>query len=156
MKHYSFLLESSTVTNKDWSFVIQKYKKDFNIDLSYMKMVYGGPHYNNGKPCNDLKPEESGGSWTKKKIVYINKDMQSVMDYYKIKNQSLEHFTRIIMAHELAHEVYNNIATESFKNKIVNEAKSKKFHTVYLDHVKENKLTEETFCEYMAHLIVDK
>ena len=118
-------------------------------------MVYGGPHYTNGKPCNTLSPEETGGSWTNTGVVYINQDMNSVMKYYGIKD-SVEHFTKIIMDHELAHEVYNNIATESFKNKIVNEAKSKKFHTIYLDHVKGEKLHQETFCEYMAYLIIDK
>ena len=65
--------------------------------------------------------------------------MNSVMKYYGIKD-AVEHFTKLIMAHELAHEVYNNIATNSFKNKMVNKARSKKFHTIYLDYVKKEKL----------------
>jgi hypothetical protein len=111
------------------------------------------PVYNNGKPCHELKQEEFGGSWTKLKYIQINPNIEDVMKFYKIKD-SKDVFNKIIIAHELAHEIYNNVCDIWFKRLIKVKVRREAFHTVYLDHVKPNKLEEETFCEYLAHEIV--
>ena len=77
MKQYSFLMESINNSNidlikKNFKWCINAYKQVYNFDLSYMKLkIDQQPVYNNGKPCHELKQEESGGSWTKLKYIQI-------------------------------------------------------------------------------------
>ena len=62
-------------------------------------------------------------------------------------------FTRSIIAHELAHELWNNVADEVFKQDILSRAAAENFSTVYLKTVRPSKLQEETFCEYVARMV---
>ena len=159
MKQYSFLLESINNSNidlikKNFKYCIDAYKQIYNFDLSYMKLkISTQPVYNNGKPCHELKPEESCGSWTKLKYIQINPNIEDVMKFYKIKD-SKDIFNKISIAHELAHEIYNNVCDIWFKRLIKVKVRREAFHTVYLDHVKPDKMEEETFCEYLANSIV--
>ena len=161
MKQYSFLMESINNSNidlikKNFKYCINTYKQVYNFDLSYMKLkISSQPVYNNGKQCHELKQEESGGCWTKLKYIQINPNIEDVMEFYKIKDPK-DVFNKIIIAHELAHEIYNNVCDKWFKRLIKVKARREAFHTVYLDHVKPNKIEEETFCEYLANSIVKK
>lgn len=143
------------IINMNFKYCIRKYKELYDFDLSYMKLkISSQPVFNDGSPCKYLKPEETGGSWTKLGYVQINPNIESVMDFYKIKLSKYK-FNLIIIAHELAHEIYNNLCGEDFKRFILNKAKKENFHTVYLDHVPSKKKKEETFCEYLANTIVN-
>lgn len=111
------------------------------------------PVYNNGKPSFEYSPDESGGSWTKLGWIRLNPDMQSVMSRYGI-DSDVQEFTKMIIAHELAHEVWNNIASDELKQSILAKARQEKFMTPYLSAVNGSKLDEETFCEYLAQQIM--
>lgn len=138
--------------------VVSQYNALFGIDLSYMKFkVDTQPVYTNGEPCYEYDVDECAGDWTSLGWIRLNPDMKSVIDRYGVDwhgSDDLEEFTKIIIAHELAHEVWNNIADDDFKDDILNNARSSLFSTEYIDTVKPNKLDEETFCEYLAHEIV--
>ena len=75
--------------------------------------------------------------------------MQSVMRRYGVGG-NVEEFTRVIIAHELAHELWNNVVGEDFKRDVLSKAEGENFSTVYLETVRPSKLREETFCEWMA------
>ena len=140
--------------------VVDAYANKFGIDLSYMKFVVDNqPVYTNGEPCYEYDEDECAGDWTSLGWIRLNPDMKSVMDRYGVAwhgSDDIEEFTKIIIAHELAHEVWNNIADEDFREEILDEAKGKSFTTPYLETVRENKLDEETFCEYLAHKLINE
>lgn len=83
----------------------------------------------------------------------MNPDMPSVMRRYGVGGD-VTAFTRTIIAHELAHELWNNVIDEAFKQSILDKARRENFSTVYLKTVRPSKLREETFCEYMANAVV--
>ena len=138
--------------------VVRAYYSKFGINLYYMKfLVDQQPVYTNGEPCYEYDVDECAGDWTSLGWIRLNPDMESVMDKYGITwhgSNDVNEFTKLIIAHELAHEVWNNIADDEFKRNILDEARKCSFNTVYLDNVRHNKLEEETFCEYLAHKIV--
>ena len=140
--------------------VLFAYKQKFGFDLSYMKFkVDSQPVYTNGEPCYEYDENECAGDWTSLGWIRLNPDMKSVIDRYGITwhgSDDIEEFTKIIIAHELAYEVWNKIADDDFKNDILNNARNSSFNTKYLDTVKPNKLNEETFCEYLAHEVVQQ
>ena len=138
--------------------VASKYKDIFGFDLSYMSFkVDRQPVYTNGEPCYEYDEDECGGDWTSLGWIRLNPDMRSVMDRYGVawhSSDDVEEFTKIIIAHELAHEVWNHIADDQFKEDVLDEARMQSFNTTYLDSVKPSRLDEETFCEYLAHQVV--
>lgn len=79
--------------------------------------------------------------------------MSSVMRRYGIGGD-ITAFTRTIIAHELAHELWNNVVGEGFKRSVLDKARRENFSTIYLKTVKPSKFHEETFCEYMANVVV--
>ena len=140
--------------------VISKYKNIFGFDLSYMAFkVDRQPVYTNGEPCYEYDEDECAGDWTSLGWIRLNPDMRSVMDRYGVAwhgSDDIEEFTKIIIAHELAHEVWNNIADDQFKEDVLDEAKMQSFSTKYLDTVNPSVLDMETFCEYLAHQVVQQ
>ena len=140
--------------------VVSKYKDIFGFDLSYMAFkVDRQPVYTNGEPCYEYDEDECAGDWTSLGWIRLNPDMKSVIDRYGVDwhgSDDIEEFTKIIIAHELAHEVWNNIADDQFKEDVLNEARMQSFSTTYLDSVKPSRLDEETFCEYLAHQVVQQ
>lgn len=140
--------------------VVSKYKDVFGFDLSYMTFkVDRQPVYTNGEPCYEYDEDECAGGWTSLGWIRLNPDMKSVIDRYGVDwhgSDDIEEFTKIIIAHELAHEVWNHIADDQFKEDVLDEARMQSFNTVYLDTVKPSSLDEETFCEYLAHQVVQQ
>ena len=134
----------------DISDIVNAYKDQYGFDLSHMKGKHSKkPRYNNGKIAKDIPVESYGGSWAKNNTIYLNPDMDAVAKYYGIDNT--DDLRKTIVAHELAHEIYNKQATKEYIKSIVDEAKKKKFTTAYLKTVPDRKIDEETFCEYLAN-----
>jgi len=130
--------------------IIEAYKDKYDTDLSYMKFEDSPvAYFNNGKKVGDDFNLPFGGSWTKKKKIYLNENMDEPMKAFNIKEDK-DTFTSRIIAHELAHELYNNHATDAFKSEIADLIKTKKFTTPYLKTVNKDKLEEEAFAEYLA------
>lgn len=131
--------------------------KDVKIELSEQ------PRYTNGKICDNPEVMKSyGGCWTSKKIIYINPYAINAycyickLDINDVTIEEFHRFMRFLIAHELAHGVWEYYSNKKFRDSILESAKSDKFNTEYLDWVKEHnpdKLEEETFCEYMADSI---
>lgn len=138
--------------------VLAGYRELFGFDLSYMEFrVSPQPVYRNGEPCYEMDPEQCGGDWTELGFIRLNPDMQSVMNRYGVERDGasgINRFVKIIIAHELAHELWNNVVDDGFKRGVLAKAADEGFGTVYLDTVQESKLPEETFCEYMANAVV--
>ena len=143
---------------EDIDFVLKRYKDLFGFDLSYMAFkVDSQPVYTNGEPCYEYAEDECAGDWTELGWIRLNPDMKSVMDKYGVAwhgSDDVDEFTRIIIAHELAHELWNNVVGEDFKQNVLDKARRENFSTVYLKTVKPSKFREETFCEYMANVVV--
>ena len=134
--------------------VLDAYMSIYGLDLSYMRFkVSPRPVYTNGKLCLDKDPDECAGDWTKLGWIRLNSDMPSVMFRYGVDGD-VTAFTRAIIAHELAHELWNNVVDEGFKQDILARAKNENFNTIYLKTVRQNKLDEETFCEYIAKMVI--
>lgn len=130
--------------------IINAYKEKYNTDLSYMKFEDSPvAYFNNGKKVGDDFNLPFGGSWTKKKKIYLNENMDAPMKTFNIKEDK-DTFTSRIIAHELAHELYNNHASDLLKQEIAKNIKDKKFTTPYLKTVNKDKLEEEAFAEYVA------
>lgn len=130
--------------------IINAYREKYNTDLSYMKFEDSPvAYFNNGKKVGDDFNLPFGGSWTKKKKIYLNENMDDPMKAFNIKEDK-DTFTSRIIAHELAHELYNNHASDLLKQEIAKRIKAKKFTTPYLKTVKGDKLDEEAFAEYVA------
>ena len=149
---YISLLESNQINNipfdEIFKNIIKKIKNNFGYDLSYMKLQISEiPVYNDGRPNKKMNPDEFGGSWTKNKTIYINKNPSRVIKYWKLKISEIE-FINLIIAHELGHELWKN---HNMRNNNI----PKKFNTVYLDTVKPEKMEEERFCEYFAYQITN-
>jgi len=73
------------------------------------------PVYTNGEPCYEYDEDECAGDWTSLGWIRLNPDMKSVMDRYGVVwhgSDDIDEFTKIIIAHELTHEVWNNIADD--------------------------------------------
>ena len=131
--------------------------KDVKIELSEQ------PRYTNGKICDNPEIMKSyGGCWTSKKIIYINPYAINAycyickVDIESVTVEEFHRFMKFLIAHELAHGVWEYYSNKKFRDNILESAKSSKFNTEYLDWVRENnpdKLEEETFCEYMANSI---
>ena len=143
---------------EDIDFVLKRYKDLFGFDLFYMAFkVDSRPVYTNGEPCYEYDEDECAGDWTELGRIRLNPDMKSVMDRYGVVwrgSDDVEKFTRIIIAHELAHELWNNVVGEDFKLSVLDKARRENFSTAYLKTIKPSKLSEETFCEYMANAVV--
>lgn len=130
--------------------IINAYREKYNTDLSYMKFEDSPvAYFNNGKRVGADFNLPFGGSWTKKKKIYLNENMEDPMKAFNIKEDK-DTFTSRIIAHELAHELYNNHASDLLKQEIAKRIKDKKFTTPYLKTVKGDKLNEEAFAEYVA------
>ena len=140
--------------------VLSAYKQKFGYDLSYMKFkVDSQPVYTNGEPCYEYDEDECAGDWTSLGWIRLNPDMKSVMARYGVDwhgSDDIDQFTKLIIAHELAHEVWNNIADDQFKEDVLDEARMQSFSTKYLDTVNPSVLDMETFCEYLAHQVVQQ
>lgn len=141
--------------------ILEAYKKEYNFDLSYMKFIFDTqPHTDNGKPTTKLTSEQSAGSWTKLGIVYLNPEMYKALLFYstnkKITDKIFHGFIFHILSHELAHEIWNNLASDHFKNFIIKEAIDTNFNTNYLNSLPEYKKEPEMFCDYLAYKLKNK
>ena len=136
--------------------IINAYKEKYNTDLSYMKFEDSPvAYFNNGKKVGDDFNLPFGGSWTKKKKIYLNENMDEPMKAFNIKEDK-DTFTSRIIAHELAHEIYNRRSNKKLRDFIIASADKEGFTTPYLKTVPPDKLAEETFAEYMADQLVNK
>ena len=147
-------IEASKTIKTLFDEVVSRYKTLFGFDLSYMTFkVDKQPVYTNGEPCYEYDFDECAGDRTTLGWIRLNPDMKSVMNRYGVDGD-VNQFTKFIIAHELGHEVWDNIVGEDFKRDILSKAESENFSTAYLETVSPSKLREETFCEYMANAIV--
>lgn len=134
--------------------VLDAYRRLYGFDLSYMRFrVDPQPVHVDGSPCRELDPDECGGDCTRLGWIRLNPDMRSVMRRYGVEGVPVRDFAKAIIAHELAHELWNNVVDEAFKQSILDKARRENFSTVYLETVRPSKLREETFCEWMANAV---
>lgn len=140
----------------DFAEVVKAYKDRYGMDLSHMRMqLTTHPRYTNGKWNRNMPDDVSGGSWGKNSVVYINRNPGSVVRRWGL-DMSPADFRRLIIAHELAHELFNKPTDASRRliRRMLRRAKREKFTTVYLDSygpdTEKRRLRNETFAEYMA------
>ena len=144
-----------------WSKIISAYNSMYNINLGHMKYELSlEPRTNDGNISTKSK-SHYGGSWTKNKIIYINPEFKNAVMYYTKSKYipSISKFMEkvyLIIAHELAHEVYNR-GPSDFVDTILTKAKSEKFTSDYIRALPNDfaKMNEEIFCEYLAKTIID-
>ena len=136
--------------------IIEAYKDKYSTDLSYMKFEDSPvAYFNNGKKVGDDFNLPFGGSWTKKKKIYLNENMDEPMKAFNIKEDK-DTFTSRIIAHELAHEIYNRKSNKKLRDFIIANADKEGFTTPYLKTVSPDKMDEETFAEYMADQLLNQ
>lgn len=142
------------------SVIVNEYKKE-GYDLSHMKAEFSDtPRYTDGRevPAEEMDPDAFGGSWTNTGTVYINPNREGPMTFYgQNGTKDPEEFSRAIMAHELAHEIYKNHATDEDKEKVRKAIAAEGFTTDYLANgVAPHKMDEEGFAEYMARKVMNR
>lgn len=142
-------------TRKIFEDVVKSFDLIFGIDLSYMEIdVSPVPHCINGK-VSDIPVEEFAGSWLENSHIEICPDMSVPMKTFGVNDMPEAEFTRWIIAHELAHEVFAKMPDrKDFVDKVIADAKAERFSTAYLETVGDEKYDKELFCEYVANLIV--
>jgi len=141
------------------------YKSMYNFDISYMKVDTSDvPINTEGRPTKSIKLEQFGACWTNKKTIYFNSKFYLAIRYYsqfdevpasaqeRIVDEIITYTNALkhVMCHELAHEIYKNLATPEFKQKV--HAEAEKFTTSYLKSLdpESGKYNEELFCEYLG------
>lgn len=160
---------SKFLLNKSWCVSILKdtlamYDSKYGLKIKDVKIELSEqPRHTDRSVSNNPDILKAyAGCWTSKKIIYINPYAINAYCYIckvDIENVSTEEFysfMKFLIAHELAHGVFEYYCNKKFKDSILESAKSDKFNTEYLDWVRDNnpdKLEEETFCEYMADSI---
>ena len=132
--------------------LISLYQNKFGFDLSYMKFVWSTQaHYADGR-VSDMPAHKWAGCHTRTGIVYVNLQYHKAFAYYG--DGDLPH----ILAHELAHEVYEKHASDAFKSWVINKAQKEGYCTPYLSSYNKaampDKYLTELFCEYLAKLVV--
>lgn len=136
--------------------VLQAYRDQYGVDMGDMTFIEDDvAHFNDGRPVPAELGIPAGGSWTKKKKVYLTHDFKSTMDAYGVSEDENSFAARLI-AHELAHEIYNNRSSKKFRKAIIDAAKAEEFTTPYLKTVDPDKYKEEAFAEYLADQLVSK
>ena len=138
----------------DFDALIDAYRKEYGVDLSDVALRFSKhPVYTNGKRSFELADDETGGSWVSDGTIRINPSLKPVMSRFGVSGSTRD-FRRLLMAHELAHEVYRNHGKEEKVKKLIEtvmkKAKEQKFSTSYLKTVPKHKIDEETFAEYIA------
>ena len=132
--------------------ILKRYKKKYNKDLYYMDIIESNyPTLNDGETKANIPLNQWGGNWTKNKIIYINKNLKPVKDYYKFKG-NINDLKKQLIAHELAHEIESINTNKNFKQEIIDKALKSNFSTEYLDTINKNnkQYLTELFCEYLA------
>lgn len=133
----------------DFDDIVGLYKDRYGIDLSHVRMKWSKhPRYRNGKRSFEFPDDESAGSHGPG-IVWINPDQRSVMKRFGVEGK-VKDFRRLIMAHELAHEVDTVLHKRRFVKKMLAEARKANFNSAYLDTVSAHKFDKELFAEWMA------
>lgn len=141
-----------------WDKIIAAYKQK-NIDLS--KMTFGlstVPISTDGHPMTDLDPIKFGGCWTNAKKIYFNPEFRRVIGHYTKSSmidgiEAFDWALENLIAHELAHEVYTNVAAPNEIRQVIDLATQKGFTTDYLESVSKTDMTKynkELYCEWMA------
>ena len=135
--------EKCTEVLKD---TISKYNKKYKLTITGVRIELSEqPRYTDGRICNDPEIMKSyGGCWTSKKIVYINPYAINAycyickVDIESVTIEEFHKFMKFLIAHELAHGVWEYYSNKKFRDSILESAKSDKFNTEYLDWVREN------------------
>lgn len=152
-------MPSQRQLNRLLKLIADEYAKE-GYDLSHMKAVFSkSPRYNDGKPTprSVMDPARYGGSWASNNTVYINPDREAVLKSYGLQDTDPEEFSRAIMAHELAHEIYRNQASDAAKKAIREAVAGEGFTTPYLESgIPAHKLDEESFAEYMSNKVKNR
>ncbi len=146
--------------DRDWRDVLRRYADLTGRDLSGLRLAESAtPRNTCGKPV-ETPGRAFGGCWTRDGV-YVNPDLDSVADAYGVPRRG---FRRRLLAHEAAHELWNRAMPRRERERHVRDARKEGFTTKYLDTVDPKaksedgtrRLDQELFCEYMAHLILDK
>jgi len=144
------LLYKAAAAKDDFANMVRAYKDRYGIDLSHMRLAMSKhPRYSNGKRSYELADDETGGSWGKDNVVYLNPNARAVIRRWGLDVKPGE-FRRRIIAHELGHEVYRKGLARDLVRQMLAQARKDKFNTVYLDTVPARKKREETFAEYVS------
>lgn len=138
--------------DKIFDAVVKAYKDKHGFDLSHMVMEPTDKARFSDSTINENIPDdEVGGSWARNNTIYVGNNLDKVVKKYGL-DMSPEEFKKHIIAHELAHEIDNNLASDKFRKKILEQAAKEKFTTPYLEGYKDDdpKKKEEIFAEYLA------
>ena len=144
---------------RDWRDVLIRYADLTGRDLSGLRLVESAvPRNTRGRPVK--APGSFGGCWTRDGV-YVNPELDAVADAYGVPRRG---FRKRLLAHEAAHELWNNAMPRKEREKYVRAADKAGYTTKYLDTVDTDAKSEdgtsrrdqELFCEYMAHLMLDK
>ena len=140
--------------------IVDAYKNKYNIDLSYMtyRISYSASNVD-GSINFKIRHCEFAGCHTNCGYIVLTPNMRRTMNTYRIECNTAEDiilFTKQIIAHELAHEIWHNV-DQNFKNMILDKAEKEQYTSVYLDKIQpkldEQKFKQETFCEYIASTV---
>lgn len=129
------------------------YKSIFRWNLDHMKLLFTDNCINiDGSVNNKMLSHQCPGCWTSINVIYLNHQLVKCMEYYNVKG-NLKDFQIVILTHELAHEVWNNILSDNDKQIHIKAIRNSGFWSRYLDYVKKEKQDEELFCEYYANKV---
>lgn len=136
--------------------VLQAYRDQYGVDMGDMTFIEDDvAHFNDGRPVPAELGIPAGGSWTKKKKIYLTPDFKATQAAYGVSEDENSFAARLI-AHELAHEMYNNRSSKKFRKAIIDAVNDEEFTTPYLKTVDSDKYKEEAFAEYLADRLVSK
>jgi len=144
-----------TSSDSDFEKIKGILQKMFNADLSGMRLkVSNQPVFNNGRINAKMNPLDYAGCHTTKGFIQVatKPHLEKVIQRYNVRDTPVSSFRRHMIAHELAHEVYNKHMTKAQKEQYRKKLQS--FRTVYTDTVPKDKLDQEKFCEFVAAEVI--
>ena len=149
-----------------WYNILRKYKEYLDIDLSYLYLKFSKiPYFRDGKENKEMNRNMFGACITNLGFIAINPNVRLTFKYYNNNENYTTTLNKFwnkvdaLLAHELAHEIFDKYKdTEKIQNVIKELESNKEFDTEYSITYKNgdpDKYFQERFCEYLGMKITN-
>ncbi len=137
-----------------WQAVVEQYISR-GIDVSYMEYKLTDTPKNSSGDSVDTPPEEFCGCWTWTGTIFLNVEFGNLSSVRLEEGHEFDMALKLVIAHELAHELWNYLYGPQDREEILRAAREAGFETGYQRSLDSSsaQYEEELFCEYVSSRI---